>query len=134
MSTKLLRLRLSTIFLLVSIAALVVRFVVEPEIRRTETFATLHEKNAIHAPIVTMFSGGPPNYDPMPEPAWFTTRQRVAKLFGITTIPWHGNCRLEFIADKNVVFELASSCDDLGLFVNREYDYAELQAEYARNY
>ena len=132
--TGLLRFRLSAIFVLMAVAALLFHFVVEPEVRRTNTFSALHEMNAVQPPIITMFSGGPPNYDPILEPKWFANRQLIARLLGMSPVPWHGNSRIDFLADKAMIFDLASSCEDLGLFVIREYKYAEQQARYSKNY
>lgn len=115
---RLYRFRIFTIFVVMALTAVVSRFVIEPEIRRTQAFVILREKNVIQPPVITMFGGRLPNcYDPIPEPFWFSVRQQMAKTFGIKTTPWYDNCRLD-MDDKSLV-ELAKTCDDLRLIAAR---------------
>ncbi len=107
-------------FVLIAMAALTTRFVIEPEIRRFHAFKTLNEKNVIGPPLVTLFGGrAPGTYDPVPAPAWFKIRQRIARTLAIQTEPWRENCSLYFRPHDASLVELANSCEDLRLYINR---------------
>lgn len=93
--------RIRTLLAAVFIAALFAKFVVVPEIQRTKAFENLEAEGAgIGPPWVNMFSGGPPNREPVPEPYWFGLRQNLASLCGVRTIPWCSDGTLDIPNDK----------------------------------
>lgn len=101
MFQRLCQFRIRTLLVAVFVAALFARCVLVPEIQRTATFERLETEDIhIGAPWVTLFSGGPPNQDPMPKPYWFGTRQKLASLCGIKTIPWRSEGTLDFPFEK----------------------------------
>jgi hypothetical protein len=121
--TCLLRFSLPSIFLVVLLSALVVCWVVEPEIRRTETFDILWAQNAIQAPIVTLFEIPRPYNEPIPEPTWFSNRQRIAKILGVQTTPWHGECNWGYSSHETDIIRLASSCEEYAIWHARRAQF-----------
>ena len=108
-------------FCLVAAASFLAHFVVEPEIRRRNTFNTLRENGVIGAPLVTMFGGRAPGvYDPVAVPGWFSARQKIANALFVKTEPWWENCTLYFDSNDAFLVELLESCDDLALYMGRE--------------
>jgi len=102
MFQRLFRFRIRTLLVAVFFAALFAKFVIVPEIQRTNTFENLEAEGvSIGPPWVNMFSGGPPNQAPVPKPFWFGPRQTLASLCGIKTIPWcYGTGTLDLPNDK----------------------------------
>ena len=92
------RFKLSTLLVLMVLAALFFRFVLAPEYRRTEAFNHVQEKFVFNSSPVVLFgsSNAPYLYLPdltekeVPEPGWwFSTRQWIAGKLGIKTTSWH---------------------------------------------
>ena len=112
------------------VAAFVVSIAIEPEYRRTESIRALDEMNAIHAPWITLFSGGPATTETISEPTWFSVRQRIAKICCIHTTPWHSCCRLGYrTEDAEEIARLVSSCEVLQIRLARESDHFIVPAQ-----
>ncbi len=115
------RCSLKTILILFFATALFIRLVIAPEYRRAEIVRVLENRHVIRAPIVTMFGGRQPGSEPIPEPAWFSTRQHLARICGVPTVPWYGPRILAVRADEaKSSLALLNLCDDLRMFVARD--------------
>jgi len=103
------------------LAAIAVRFVVQPELHRKHAFEVLEKSDSIQPPMFTMFGGrNKGDFDPVVEPAWFATRQHMARMLFIETVPWHEDCALMIVANNESAIRLARSCADLKAFATEE--------------
>lgn len=123
------RIRIRSLLIAVFASAIVLNFVIAPEIQRRNAFRILKTKGMhIRPPIIVMFGGSQETTEPIAEPYWFAARQRAAQLFGIDVEPWLGCCRLSFSNGKtDQVMALVNSYGDLKLLAARD-DYPSWQA------
>jgi hypothetical protein len=107
------QLGLRSIFVATAFVALLLYFVIAPDLRRAAAFERLREQGVvIHAPMVVMFGGQQPIPHVTPEPKWLAFRQRFNSLIGISTVPWFPDGYLEVPPHK--VDDVSILLNDLG--------------------
>ena len=112
---SMIRLSLRTLLAITFLFVLLVSFVIAPEMQRTSAFKRLKDCGmVIDAPLVTIFSGLQYVRNVSPEPKWHAFRQRINSLFGITTVPWYAEGRLDVPKQLDAtITDLIRDLDDL---------------------